>query len=76
MGTVPKCTAPRPSTLAEDMLAKETVSSDDSCPGGLDGSPGPPTIAKMTAPCQMAMAMLNAKRNSASLFSPKPCVLD
>ena len=64
-GTVGECPAPRLSMLAEGTLANTTVGSGDSCLGGLDGSPGPPTTAILTAPCPMAMAMrLNAKRNS------------
>ena len=75
-GTVGECPAPRLSMLAEGTLANTTVGSDDRCLGGLDGSPCPPLTAKMTAPCPMAMTMLNAKRNSAGSFFPKSCVLD
>ena len=75
-GTVGECPAPKLPSLAEDTLANTTVSSDDSCLGGLDGSPCPPPTAKMTAPFPMVMAMLNAKRNSASSFFPNSCVLD
>ena len=75
-GTVGECSAPRLSTLAEDTLANTTVSSDDSCLGGLDGNPRPPPAAKTTAPCAMAMKMLNAERNSASLLFQKSCVPD
>ena len=70
------CSAPKLSTLAGDTLANTTVGSDDRCLDGLDGSPCPPLTAKMTAPCPMAMTMLNAKRNSAGSFFPKSCVLD
>lgn len=64
-GTVGESSAPGLSTLAEDILAN-TTGSDDSCLGGVDGSPCPPPTAKVTASGTMAMAMLNARRNSAS----------
>ena len=75
-GTVGECPAPRLSMLAEGTLANTTVGSGDSCLGGLDGNPRPPPAAKTTAPCAMAMKMLNAERNSASLLFQKSCVPD